>query len=76
MAGLPPDGEWVIQNYGSEVVLSHRHTGEELVRYDASVADESAKAQGKIARLDQLTEEQRAFAHFWSGYFYSHLVGR
>lgn len=70
MAQLPPDGEWLIQQVGDEVVLFHRYTELELVRFSVRDHDEVAKAQGIIAHLAQLNVEQRSFAHFWSGYFY------
>lgn len=72
MAQLPPDGEWLIQLIGDDVVLFHRHTEEELVRFSPLDADAVAKAQGVIHGLNQLDAEQKSMAHFWSGYFYAH----
>ena len=74
MAQLPPDGTWLIQQIGGEVVLFHRHTEEELVKFDPSDADASAVAQGHIANTDRLDAEQKSMAHFWSGYFYAHAT--
>lgn len=70
MAQLPPNGDWLIQQNDGVVTLFHRHTEEELVRFDPSDASASAQAQGVIHGLAQLDAEQKAFAHFWSGYFY------
>ena len=81
MAQLPPDGEWLIQQIGGEVVLFHRYTEEEVVRFDPSDADVCSKAQKKIHDFKsettgvELTAEQKCFAHFWSGYFYAHATG-
>lgn len=72
MAQLPPDGEWLIQQIGGEVVIFNRYTEEELLRFDPSDANASAQAQKRIYDLKQLTDEQQCFAHFWSGYFYGH----
>jgi hypothetical protein len=71
MAQLPPDGEWLIQQIGGEVVLFHRFTEDEVVRFDPSSGDASARAQAVIHGDVRLTDEQKSFAHFWSGYFYA-----
>lgn len=74
MAQLP-GGEWVIQQIGGKVVLYHRDTEEEVVRFDPSDANAAAIAQGMIHHDIRLDEEQKAFAHFWSGYFYARARG-
>jgi len=71
MAQLPGE-TWLIQQIGGEVILFHRHTEEELLRFDPSDGNAAARAQLAIFRLEQLDEEQKAFAHFWSGYFYAY----
>jgi hypothetical protein len=70
MAQLPPDGEWLIQQIGGEVILFHRYTEEEIVRFDPGDSNASAQAQRVIALDERLDTEQKSFAHFWSGYFY------
>lgn len=70
MAQLPPDGDWLIQQIGGDVILFHRHTEEEIVKFNAVDPDAIAKAQKVIAETDKLNQEQKSFAHFWSGYFY------
>ena len=75
MAGLPPDGEWLVQQIDGQVVVFHRYTEEEIVRFDPSDANMAAKAQQPIAATDKLTSEQKCFAHFWCGYFYAHATG-
>lgn len=72
MAQLPPDGQWLIQQIGDEVILFHRESEEELLRFDPSDGAAAARAQGTINQLDILTDEQKSFAHFWSGYFYAY----
>lgn len=74
MAQLPPDGTWLMQQIGGEVILFHRYTEEELLRFDPSDGQAAAQAQMAIHQLDQLDAEQKGFAHFWSGYFYAHAV--
>ena len=76
MAQLPPDGTWLIQQIGGEVILFHRHTEEELLRFNPSNGSEAAVAQGAIHHLRELNPEQKSMAHFWSGYFYAHASGR
>lgn len=72
MAQLPPDGDWLIQQIGGEVILFQRYTEEEIVRFDPADANASAQAQKVIHDSDRLTDEAKNFAHFWSGYFYAH----
>jgi hypothetical protein len=74
MAQLPPDGDWLIQQIGGEVILFRRYTEEEIVRFDPANADATAKAQQVIYESDKLTDEAKCFAHFWSGYFHAHAV--
>ena len=75
MAQLPPDGDWLIQQVGGEVILFRRYTEEEIVRFDPRDSNQVAIAQGVIANTDKLDAEQKSFAHFWSGYFYAHATG-
>lgn len=75
MAQLPPDGTWVMQQIGGQVILFERYTEAEIVRFDPSDADATAKAQRVIHMDPRLNDEQRCFAHFWSGYFYAHSSG-
>lgn len=74
MAQLPPDGDWLIQQIDGQVILYHRHTEEEVVRFDPSDPDAAARAQATIHESN-LTDEGKCFAHFWSGYFYAHTGG-
>lgn len=72
MAQLPPDGQWLIQQIDGEVILFERYTERELLRFNPSDANASARAQKTIFDLDELNDEQKCFAHFWSGYFYAY----
>lgn len=72
MSGLPPDGTWLIQQIGGEVVLFHRHTQVEVVRFNPGDLSSVLPAQRVIAEYPRLSAEQKSFAHFWSGYFFAH----
>jgi hypothetical protein len=74
MAQLPPDGDWLVQQIGHEVVVFRRYTEEEIVRFPAHDAKLAAMAQQVIYDSDQLNAEQKSMAHFWSGYFYAHAT--
>lgn len=74
MAQLP-GGDWLIQQIDGQVILYHRHTEQEIVRFDPSDANAAAMAQQTIHGASELDDEQRCFAHFWSGYFYAHARG-
>jgi hypothetical protein len=72
MARLAPESEWLLQQMGGEVVLFHEHTEEEIVRFNPADGNAAAQAQLPIHNSDKLTDEEKSFAHFWSGYFYAH----
>jgi hypothetical protein len=74
MAQLPPDGEWLVQQIGDDVIVFQRYTEEEIARFPAVDANASAIAQGVIYADPRLNPEQKAFAHFWCGYFYAHAT--
>jgi hypothetical protein len=74
MAQLPPDGEWLIQQIGEQVILFHRETEEEIIRFDAADGNAAALAQKVIYDSPLLNDEQKCFAYFWSGYFYAHAT--
>ncbi|HEY5787682.1 MAG TPA: hypothetical protein VIT65_23200 [Microlunatus sp.] len=76
MAQLPPDGEWLVQQIGDQVVVFQRYTEEEVVRFPARDGRLAAMAQMVIYDSDRLTAEQKSMAHFWSGYFYAHATLR
>lgn len=73
MAQLPGE-TWLMQQINGEVILFHRYTERELLRFDPSDGNAAARAQMTIHQLDELDDEQKSFAHFWSGYFYAHAA--
>jgi hypothetical protein len=75
MAQLPPDGLWLVQAIDTDVIVVHRDTQEEIVRFDVTSPDATAKAL-KVIYDSRLTDEQKSFAYFWCGYFHAHLVRR
>lgn len=75
MAQLPPDGTWLIQQIDGEVVLHHRHTGEEIARWAADDQNEIGPGLAEVTSDARLTEEQKSIAAFWAGYFYAHARG-
>lgn len=74
MAQLPPDGQILVQLIGDDVVIFDRNTEFEYHKFDAGDANTIAIAQGKIWHDTRLSEEQRCYAIFWSGYFYAHAT--
>jgi hypothetical protein len=73
MAQLPPDGRWLMQQVGSEVILFDRHNDEhEIARFNPAVPLAVAQVQKVIYDSTELTDEQKSFAHFWAGYFYAY----
>lgn len=73
MAQLP-GGCYLIQQIDDTVILFERDTGDEIVRFIASDQSDAARAQKTIYGSEFLTDEQKVFAHFWSGYFYAHAT--
>jgi hypothetical protein len=70
MARLPSE-EYLIQHSDGFVTLFRDHTEEVIVQFNPSDANDAARAQGVIQGSD-LSDEDKSFAHFWSGYFYAH----
>lgn len=75
MARLPSE-RYLIQQIGTDVVLFEDHTEREIVRFDPSDADAAAVAQQAIHDEPGMSDEDKCFAHFWSGYFYAYAHGR
>jgi hypothetical protein len=73
MAQLPGEN-WLIQQIDGVVILFHRDTEEEVVRFDPSDGNAMAQAQKVIYDSNKLTAEEKCFAHVWSGYFYAHAT--
>jgi hypothetical protein len=73
MARLPSEA-WLIQQIDGQVVLFHEGDEREIVRFDPSDADATCKAQ-QVIHNSELSDEDKCFAHFWSGYFHAHASG-
>lgn len=71
MAQLPST-LWLIQQIGGQVILFHRDTEDEVVRFNPADANAAAKAQHTIYLDPRLSDEDKCFAHFWAGYFYAY----
>jgi hypothetical protein len=69
MAVLPSE-KYLIQQVGNNVILYERYTEEEVVIFPVNDRDAIAKAQKTIHDDLGLSQEDKTFAHFWSGYFY------
>lgn len=74
MARLPGE-RYLIQQNGGQVAIFDETTDEVLLTFNPSDVNASAIAQKQIHELEQLDDEQKVFAHFWSGYFYAHATG-
>lgn len=72
---LLPGERYVIQQIGDEVVLFEQGSERGIMRFDPSDGNSAARAQKAIHDSPDLSEEQKCFAHFWSGYFYAHAGG-
>jgi hypothetical protein len=66
------NGSWLMQQIGGQVILFKEFTEEEIIRFDPADANAAAQAQKVIHEDERLAEEEKAFAHFWSGYFYAY----
>lgn len=71
---LLPSERWLIQSIGGEVILFEQSTEYEIVRFDPGDSNAVAKAQFTI-HGSELDEQDKCFAHFWSGYFYASTHG-
>lgn len=75
MAGLPPDGTWAIQDIEGTVSVFNRDTDDEVINFDPADTESFCNALKVIWFTDKLTDEQKSFASFWTGYFYAHHSG-
>jgi hypothetical protein len=74
MARLTEDSTWLIQQIAGLVILYQEGSEDEIVQFDPRDSNATAQAQGVIWQSDRLTDEEKSFASFWSGYFYAHVV--
>jgi len=71
MAQLPGE-RFLIQQIDGEVILFHRDTEDELVRFNPSDPNCLGPALKTIWLTDRLESEEKCFAAFWAGYFHAH----
>ena len=72
MARLPCSSYIIQQSSG--IVYLENDIGNVIVQFDPADADATAKAQKVIYDSEELNDEQKCFAHFWSGYFYARAI--
>lgn len=72
MARLPSE-TWLIQQIDGEVILFQEGSEIEVVRFNPRDGVATAVAQ-KIIYDSELSDEDKCFAHFWSGYFHRAAV--
>ena len=72
MARLPGE-DLVIQLVDKKIIVFDTSSQEVILEGNANVK-EIAKFQFDIHNSTSLNDEQKAFAHFWSGYFYRSAV--
>ena len=73
MARLP-GMQYIIQQNDGIVTLFEDGTQKVIVAFDPADNDATARAQKTIYDSD-LSDEDKCFAHFWSGYFHAHASG-
>ena len=74
MAQLPGE-RFLIQQIDGQVVLFECYTEEEIGRFNPADPTATARFQKVIYDSTELSDEQKCFAHFWSGYFHAHATG-
>lgn len=70
MARLPSE-RFLVQEDGNDVVIFREGDEIEVVRFDPTDHNATARAQKTIHDSDLLDAEDKCFAHFWCGYFHA-----
>ncbi len=73
---LLPNNRYQITNFETDVLLikDGGHDDESVIfRINGKKKDEYKKAMGILHNSKELSPEDIEHAHFWLGYFYSHL---
>jgi hypothetical protein len=70
MSRLPSE-RYLIQQIAGDVVLFEDGSEREIARFNPADKNATARAQ-KTIHDSELSDEDKSFAHFWSGYFYAH----
>lgn len=73
MARLPSNS-YLINQVRDDIIVWEDGTERELVRWNVYDTSATAKAQREIHESEELSDEDKSFAHFWAGYFYAHAV--
>lgn len=71
MAQLPNSNLLIQQNYGI-VSIFDRYSQEVYFHFNPANADETARTMAEIWHDGRMSDEDKCFAIFWSGYFYAH----
>lgn len=75
MAQLPPNGDRIIQQTDGKVHLFDRATERDLIEpFDPGNPVQFGPALRSIWVHRDLTDEEKCFAAFWTGYFYGHTA--
>lgn len=72
MARLPST-QYIIQQSDGLVTLTEDGTERVIASFDPADADDTARTQ-KAIYDSPLGDEDKCFAHFWSGYFHAHAT--
>lgn len=74
---LLPSQNWIINQADGWVSLTKvgADDDEAIVSFRPADANMTAMAQSVIHFDAQLSDEDKCFAHFWSGYFHAYAVG-
>jgi len=73
MARLPSE-KFLIQNIGDDVMVFEDGSEREIARWPAKNPDKMVDGMKAVSEDDSLSVVDKAFAHFWAGYFYAHMV--
>lgn len=75
MAQLPPNGDHIIQQIDGTVRLFNRYTEQDLITpFNPDDPEEFGPALREIHVHQDLTDEEKSFASFWTGYFYANAA--
>lgn len=71
MARLPSE-KFLVQKIENYVIVYEDGTEFEIVRFDATDSNATARAQKAIHDSSRMSAEDKCFAHFWCGYFHAY----
>jgi hypothetical protein len=73
MARLPSD-RFLIQCIDDVVIVFEQDGEREIARWPVRDTDKMVDGMKAVSEEDSLSAVDKAFAHFWAGYFYAHMV--